>query len=206
MADQFLRRVALSVGKPGAEGRQWSALRIAFVVSSSTNREPNTARIQVYNLNADSRAALEARGLALWLAAGGFTPLCPSVSRTDGETDGLPRGIFSGRKWGAAGLVPPPFRSGVDCAVAAGEGCFAHGFAIGGMRVAGKRKVLCRSAKGGEGQHHGGESMFFHSGNSSWFAMLKIIAIILICNNRPLPLFPYQAAHWSFRLTPIWRR
>jgi hypothetical protein len=71
------RRVVLVVGKVGAdpkaefiEALRISDLRVTFKVEKTDKPEPNKADIAVYNLSAQSRAALEGKGTPVLLLAG----------------------------------------------------------------------------------------------------------------------------------------
>lgn len=71
MSESLFGRVArVTVGPPGAEGYSWSALRIGFEVSSSSSREPNKGSVELYNLNAESRAWVQREGQRLVIEAG----------------------------------------------------------------------------------------------------------------------------------------
>jgi len=66
----YNRRVELAVGTYGDTGRVWSDLRTTFTVRHVRRSAPNAARVEVYNLSADSRAWLEQPDRVCWLRAG----------------------------------------------------------------------------------------------------------------------------------------
>ena len=67
----FNRAVRLTIANAdGSTALQTTGLRVQFKVKKSSRFEPNTAEIQVFNLNRDHRAALKDRGAAVVLEAG----------------------------------------------------------------------------------------------------------------------------------------
>lgn len=58
MTIQFIRQVRITFGQFGKTGKQTYRLRVAFNVSKTKEKQPNTAEIQIYNLNEDSRSLL----------------------------------------------------------------------------------------------------------------------------------------------------
>jgi len=71
MDKQFFNRVVvLDAGLPGQTGRSWSGLRIGFEVEKLGDKTPDTAAIEVFNLNPDSRSFLSEPGTVVRLAAG----------------------------------------------------------------------------------------------------------------------------------------
>ena len=60
----------LIVGPPGGQGVLISDLRVTFKVSKTSEANPNTAQVSVYNLAPQHRSLLEAKGNQMILAAG----------------------------------------------------------------------------------------------------------------------------------------
>lgn len=67
---QYIRRVRLEIGPPGKAGRSWTDLRVNWSVEKTDKKRPNKSKVQVYNLNGDSRGFVEGEGLAVRLFAG----------------------------------------------------------------------------------------------------------------------------------------
>lgn len=68
------RKVRVRVGVPGTIGREWNEdLRIAFQVVKTKGKNPNPAKITIYNLSDDSIEFFSQEGLYLWLEAGDGT-------------------------------------------------------------------------------------------------------------------------------------
>lgn len=70
MSNRFDRKVELLIGQRGRTGRLITDLRVAFKVEKSLESNPNAAQIDVYNLNAESRAALEKKETLVRLKVG----------------------------------------------------------------------------------------------------------------------------------------
>lgn len=68
--DLFSRRYSLTVGDLKISGLKGAGLQIAFRVSKSTKKDPNTAEIKINNLSGESRARLQGKGQPVILAVG----------------------------------------------------------------------------------------------------------------------------------------
>lgn len=66
----FDRRWAVTVGPPGQAGRRWEDLRVSFTVEKTGSAMPNTLKLELTNLSADSRAYVLKKGLAVRVEAG----------------------------------------------------------------------------------------------------------------------------------------
>ncbi len=66
----FDRTVAIQFGQDGQFGKKFTDLRVTFDITKTSNSETNKAKIQVYNMTADSRALAEKKKLQLKLEAG----------------------------------------------------------------------------------------------------------------------------------------
>jgi hypothetical protein len=58
---QFRRSASLTVGRRGETAKVFTGLRIVFNVTKTESKEPNTATIEVYNLNEESRNLIKMR-------------------------------------------------------------------------------------------------------------------------------------------------
>ena len=54
---QFDRSASVVIGVPGGQGKRYAGLRIRFTVERDLKPSPNTAKVEIYNLSEDSRAA-----------------------------------------------------------------------------------------------------------------------------------------------------
>lgn len=70
----FNRRVELSVGKEGQEGRTFSELRIEFEVDKNRESNANSGTISIYNLSPASRGIINEEGSKYILRAGYAPP------------------------------------------------------------------------------------------------------------------------------------
>jgi hypothetical protein len=70
MNELSLRAAAVTVGKPGAQGKRVTGLRIIFDIEKNSESTPNKAKVSIYNLSAKSRAEFEGEGLTFKLEAG----------------------------------------------------------------------------------------------------------------------------------------
>jgi len=70
MSELFGRNVEIQFGRPGVVGKSHKDLRISFDVHMTRTAEPNTAAIQVYNLNDQSIAELQQKDVVVRLFAG----------------------------------------------------------------------------------------------------------------------------------------
>ena len=59
MGKLFDRKIAVSFGVKGSEGKKITDLRIIFEIEKTSESNPNTIKIQIFNLNKDSWAVLE---------------------------------------------------------------------------------------------------------------------------------------------------
>jgi hypothetical protein len=50
----FMRKVEVIVGPKGGAGFKIDGLKIAFNIEKTDSPEPNTSKIQIYNLSADA--------------------------------------------------------------------------------------------------------------------------------------------------------
>lgn len=66
----FNRKVELTVGKPGSEGRLIKDLRIAFDILKTDSKETNAAKIEIYNLTRETRGFFEEEGAFVKLNVG----------------------------------------------------------------------------------------------------------------------------------------
>lgn len=68
---QFRKSVSITVGKPNeTSALVISDLRITFDISKTGGKNPNTAKVEVFNLSKDTRKQLETLGLNLIIYAG----------------------------------------------------------------------------------------------------------------------------------------
>lgn len=74
MSILFNRSAALIIGVPGGEAKKFTDLRITFKVNKSSESTPNTAQVEIYNLNEHSRSLCEKRGSIVSILAGYETP------------------------------------------------------------------------------------------------------------------------------------
>lgn len=70
MGRLYRRSATLIIGPRGEDGKVYSGLRIAFDVKYTSASDPNTTKIQIFNLSPTSRALLERPGLYCILNAG----------------------------------------------------------------------------------------------------------------------------------------
>lgn len=71
MANELFGRVwTVTIGPPGQQGRRWEDLRVSFSVEKTATATPNTLRLDITNLSADSRAYASKKGLAVRVEAG----------------------------------------------------------------------------------------------------------------------------------------
>lgn len=66
----FDRKAVIVFGPRGEQGKRLEGLRVKFEIEKTLEAVPNKAVISIYNLNADSRALTERKGLALILSVG----------------------------------------------------------------------------------------------------------------------------------------
>jgi len=85
----FNRAARLRVGVPGQEGKDYQGLRINFSIEKSSESNPNTSKIQIYNLSPSSRAFVEQKDLVLILDVGyappGNDPLIENINTGDAK-------------------------------------------------------------------------------------------------------------------------
>lgn len=70
----FGRKVSLTFGLPGTEGKEFTDLRIRFRVEHRKSGDPNKAIIEVYNLSKESSTLLQNPDVVVRLSAGYETP------------------------------------------------------------------------------------------------------------------------------------
>lgn len=70
MSDLFLRRAVLKVGPRGKPGKEFDGLKIQFEVEKNSESFANPGKITIFNLNKDSRGALERKDLVCFLSVG----------------------------------------------------------------------------------------------------------------------------------------
>jgi len=82
---ELQRNVFVQVGKPGEQGKEWRDLRIDFNCVRTDNKDPNQGKIQIYNLNPDSRGFIkqEDNHVFLYAGRGDSAPLIFSGKITD---------------------------------------------------------------------------------------------------------------------------
>lgn len=97
----FDRVMRVAVGEPGRPGRAWDDLHMSAAVEKTDNAAPNTAKVTLYNLSAESRAivragAVPARGrpglvMSVWAGYAGTPPdlIFTGDVRSAEETVGL---------------------------------------------------------------------------------------------------------------------
>lgn len=93
--DLFRRDWAVTIGPPGAPGRQWTGLSIEFDIDKTGSSSPNKVGLTIYNLSPDSRKFVEKRKQALIIRAGyesGMATLC------SGEIDRVTH-VREGGEW-----------------------------------------------------------------------------------------------------------
>lgn len=66
----FNRVVSLVIGQEGGRGRELQGLRISFSIQKGSTKSPNKATCKIWNMNPDTRAAVEVIGNVLILKAG----------------------------------------------------------------------------------------------------------------------------------------
>jgi hypothetical protein len=66
----FLRKVEVAVGPKSGSGFKIDGLKIAFNIEKSDSPEPNTSKIQIYNLSAGTSAKATVAGNHVTLKAG----------------------------------------------------------------------------------------------------------------------------------------
>ena len=64
------RKVYLVIGPEGAKGRRLEGLRVAWSIKKGQQKKPDPAKLQVYNLSADTRSFIEQDGALVQLYAG----------------------------------------------------------------------------------------------------------------------------------------
>lgn len=69
MTDLYLRKVLVTVGEEGSQGRSWGELRTTFDGEHTAKRSTNKATVSLYNLSQDSREFIR-KGMKLILEAG----------------------------------------------------------------------------------------------------------------------------------------
>lgn len=67
---QYNRIASVTIGRPGAEALLIRGLRIVFDVQKTDAKEPNTAKVKIYNLSEASRNLIKKTGELLYLSAG----------------------------------------------------------------------------------------------------------------------------------------
>ncbi len=70
MSFLFDRYASLTVGLPGEEGILFDGFRIAWDVEKTSESNPNTCKVKIWNLNETSRSALEQEGAVMILEVG----------------------------------------------------------------------------------------------------------------------------------------
>jgi hypothetical protein len=55
----FGRRVKVTIGPPGQEGKVWTGLRVRFHVHKTADAQPNKLELRIYNLSSDARHFIE---------------------------------------------------------------------------------------------------------------------------------------------------
>lgn len=70
MVNQYGRSAKLTVFKIGGQLKEFTGLRVVFNIEKSDEKNPNTSKITVYNLNPDSRQFVQQEGLRLQLIVG----------------------------------------------------------------------------------------------------------------------------------------
>lgn len=70
MVELYDRTAAIIVAKQGDRSKQYDGLRVTFSIDKSSDSKPNTSKISVYNLNADSRKFVQQKNLRLQLSVG----------------------------------------------------------------------------------------------------------------------------------------
>lgn len=71
---KFGRQTVIQVGKPGNPGKSWTDLRVDFRVKHQSGRNPNSAKIEVYNWGDDTISLLERGDAVVRLLAGYSVP------------------------------------------------------------------------------------------------------------------------------------
>lgn len=95
MSKLFNRACQVTVGPKNAKGLQIRGLRMSFKIDKSTDKQPNPATIQIYNLSKDSRAIVEDKKSAIILEAGYGSWKSPANSTSE-NFEGILRKIFVG--------------------------------------------------------------------------------------------------------------
>lgn len=70
----FIRSARVRVGVPGQEGKDFSGLRVNFSIEKGRLPNPNTSKIQIYNLSKSSRSFVEQKNQVLILEVGYAPP------------------------------------------------------------------------------------------------------------------------------------
>lgn len=83
----FIRAARTRVGVPGQEGRDFTGLRVSFSIEKSSTSNPNTSKVQIYNLSPSSRSFVEQKQQVLLLEVGyappGVEPFLEGISSGD---------------------------------------------------------------------------------------------------------------------------
>lgn len=95
MAELFNRAVQVTFGPKDSAGRQVRGLRVVFSVEKSLEKQPNPAKIQIYNMSEESRAIAEDKKSAVILEAGYGRWITDTVSRSE-KFQGDLRKLFIG--------------------------------------------------------------------------------------------------------------
>lgn len=68
--EQYLRVVKLAATSKQGQGKDYSGLRCKFTIEKTSESTANTSKIEIYNLNSDSRTFLEGKEMRVVLEAG----------------------------------------------------------------------------------------------------------------------------------------
>lgn len=70
MSFLFDRYASLTIGLPGEEGILFDGFRISWDIEKTSESNPNTCKVKIWNLNETSRSALEQKGVVMILEVG----------------------------------------------------------------------------------------------------------------------------------------
>lgn len=167
----FQRFVEVTVGPKGGEGFKISGLKITFSIEKTDSPEPNTSKIQIYNLSKDTHAKVAVAGNHITLKAGYqdetvaaifFGDVLKGQRKKSGNDYITELEVYDGRGAVMAGYVSVSYAKEVDARtvtqafldsiglpfkgienIPEGE-TYPHGFAYIGMASDGLREALNR--------------------------------------------------------------
>lgn len=67
---QYRRSASVTIGKVGGQGKTLSGLKITFTIVKTEDKDPNTAKIEIYNLSRNTRDLIKENGEFIVVNAG----------------------------------------------------------------------------------------------------------------------------------------